>query len=256
MIYDIKASCGCFVGTARDNNEDNFLFSGKHLDKENMGIKTPIEYEGKSDENIIFSVFDGLGGHACGEEASLCAAKTFLREEEQLRTVVMSGKEFYAKAVYSANEEICLSSRKNGMKGMGSTVASVKFFQDEVYACNVGDSKIFRMRDFQMVQISEDHTDEKILRSIGSTKKPSLMQYLGIPAEEMTIEPFVTKGELRKGDIYIVCSDGVTGVLASEEIYEFAKSSESLSEAVKNILNEIKIRNGEDNATVIIAKVQ
>ena len=256
MIYEIKAACGCFIGTARDNNEDNFLFGGKHLDKENVGVKTPVEFEGKSNENIVFSVFDGLGGHACGEEASFCAAKAFLREEEELRTVVMSGKEFYAKAVYKANEEICLSAKQSGMKGMGSTVASVSFFQDEVYACNVGDSKIFRMRDFQMAQISEDHTDEKILRAIGSTKKPSLMQYLGIPAEEMTIEPFITKGELQKDDIYIVCSDGITDVLASNEIYDFTKNSASLSNAVKNILNEVNVRNGADNATIIIAKVQ
>lgn len=256
MIYGIKACCGSFVGTARDNNEDNFLFGGKHLHKDNMGLKTPLEYEGKSNENIIFGVFDGLGGHAHGEVASFHAATSFLKESEFLKTVVMSGKEFFAKAIFSANEEICSAARKLGSKGMGSTVASLNFFQDEVYACNVGDSKIFRIRDFQMVQISEDHTDEKILKSIGLNKKPSLMQYLGIPKEEMSIEPFVTKGELQRNDVYIICSDGVTDVLTSEKIYEIVKSNESLSESVRNILNEINVKSGADNATLIIAKVQ
>ena len=104
-----------------------------------------------------------------------------------------------------------------------------------------------------MMQISEDHTDEKIMTAIGIKKKPVLLQYLGVPATEMAIEPYISKGEIQNGDIYVLCSDGITDVLNMGEIYETV-SAMDVEESVAQLIAKVKINNGMDNATVIVVR--
>ncbi len=256
MVFNLKASCGSFIGTLRENNEDNLLFADKYLSPNNRGIKKPLFYETKTDENIVFAVFDGLGGASYGEEASGCAAESFLAETRQLKDIIVSGKEFFINACQHTNQKICKMMDEKNVRSMGTTVASLFLSNEEIYACNIGDSKIYRLRDDCLVQLSEDHTDEKILKAIGSDKKPSLLQYLGIHQSEMTIEPFISKGELQKNDIYVLCSDGVTDTVSIEELYSRLKSESDISLIVKLILDDVELKNGEDNATLILIKVE
>lgn len=137
---------------------------------------------------------------------------------------------------------------------MGTTASAVYFAQDEAVACNIGDSKIFRIRNSQMMQISEDHTDEKIMNAVGVKKKPVLLQYLGIPDTEMELEPFISKGDIEAGDVFIICSDGVTEAVTVNEMYEIIKQNNA-NDSVKRILAEVDKKDGFDNATVIIAKI-
>ena len=105
-----------------------------------------------------------------------------------------------------------------------------------------------------MIQISEDHTDEKIMSAIGIKKKPVLLQYIGIPDTEMAIEPYVSKGVLESGDIYVLCSDGITDVIEAADMYKIIGDL-SADEAAKQLLSEVERRNGADNATAIVIKI-
>lgn len=255
MFFNLEASCGSFIGNGRENNEDNFYFNRKHLPVQNNGLNNPLNYSGDTAQDLFFAVFDGMGGEARGEEAACKACETFASEFKQLEEIAMSGKQFFLKACQKANEEVNQLSADMKIGTMGTTVAALYFTQDEVVSCNLGDSKIFRIRDREMMQISEDHTDEKIMESMGIRKRPVLLQYIGVPDTEMAIEPYITRGQVQNGDIFVICSDGITDVLDADVIYDIAKNT-SPKECVKSLLTEVDANGGSDNATVIIIKVQ
>lgn len=254
MVFTFDAACGAFIGTGRSNNEDNFYFHKKHLPVPNQGLKNPLKYKGTTGEPVVFAVFDGMGGECNGEEAACLSGEVFGEEYKKLEELALSGKEFLYEACVKANAAVNMLRRNKQLTSTGSTVAAVYFSQDEVVACNVGDSRIFRIRDRKMLQISEDHTDEKIMSAMGIKKKPVLLQYLGVPDTEMSIEPYISKGDLRSEDVYVICSDGVTDVLDANEMYEIICSN-SADEAVRQILAEVHKRDGADNATVIVVKM-
>lgn len=254
MIFNLEASCGSFIGNGREVNEDNFCFNKKHLPVRNKGLKKPLKFSGNTAGNLLFAVFDGMGGEVRGEEAACRACEVFAFEFKQLDEIALSGKEFFLKACEKANEEVNRISEEQKIGTMGTTVAALYFTQDEVVACNLGDSKIFRVRDNQMIQISEEHTDEKIMAAIGVKKKPVLLQYIGVPNTEMLLEPFIARGDVQENDIYMICSDGITDVLSVDTVYDIIKTNSS-EESVKQLLAETDINGGADNSTVIVIKI-
>lgn len=254
MVFTLTASCGSFVGNGRNNNEDNFYFNKKHLPIPNKGLKNPLKCKGVTDEPIAFAIFDGMGGERKGEDASCCASEIFSKEFKRLEELALSGKEFLYKTCEKANFAVNKLKKEKQLSSMGTTIAAIYFSQDEVVACNMGDSKIFRIRDKKMIQISEDHTDEKIMFAVGVKKKPVLLQYIGVPDTEMSIEPYISKGDVKADDVYVLCSDGVTDVLNINELYEIICSN-SVDDAVRRILAEVNKKDGTDNSTVIVIRM-
>ncbi len=254
MIFNIEAACASFIGNDNNKNEDNFFFNKRRLPINNQGVKTPLFWSGNTLQPPLFAVFDGMGGETNGGIASNKASEMFSEEFKKLDEIAMSGKEYMILACERANVEISNFSEAAQIGTMGTTVAAVYFAQDEVVSCNVGDSKIFRIRNNQMLQISEDHTDEKIMTAMGVKKKPVLLQYLGVPDTEMEIQPFITKGEACSGDVFVLCSDGVTDIITVESMYEIIIRNNSY-DAVSKILAEVSRNDGADNATVIVIRI-
>lgn len=254
-MFNIEAACGCFIGNNRENNEDNFCFNKKHLPQINKGLKNPLKCKTDTNDAVFFAVFDGMGGEAKGEEASFIASEIFSEEFKKNEELAITGKEFISVSCQKATEKINFILNEENLSSMGTTMAVLHFSHNQVVAGNVGDSKIFRIRDNQMLQISEDHTDEKILKAMGIQKKPVLLQYIGIPDTEMAVEPYISKGELVSGDIYLLCSDGVTDALPTNKIFDIALAYEDTGEIVNQILAQVNVEDGQDNATVIVAKI-
>ncbi len=252
-MIKFNASCGCYIGDGRENNQDNFYFFKKHMPSFNKGLKNPLKYSGNTDDIQVFGVFDGMGGEHRGEEAAFMACEVFAEEHKRLEQLALSGKEFIYKSCDEASRRIYARSEELKLNGMGTTAAVLYFSQDEVVAGNVGDSRIFRIRNKKMVQISEDHTDERLLSTMGINKKPVLLQYLGIPDTEMEIVPYVTKGNVENGDIYVICSDGVTDVLNINELYKEV-SVGSADTSVSSVIACVRKKNGKDNTTVTVIK--
>lgn len=255
MIFTLEAACGSFIGNGRNKNEDNFYFNKKHLPENNKGLKNPLKCKGNTLDTVLFAVFDGMGGGVNGEKASLCASQVFAEEYKKLDEIAISCKAFLITACENANGCINNISHMKQIGTMGTTVAALCLSQNEAVACNVGDSKVFRIRNNQMLQISEDHTDEKIMKAIGIKKKPVLLQYLGVPDTEMAIEPFVTKGDIVDEDIFVLCSDGVTDNVPLEALYRLIKER-TVDDAVRAILAEVNKNDGADNATIIVVKLK
>ena len=254
MFFPLNAACGCVVGTGRSNNEDNFYFHKRHLPALNQGLKNPLEYNGTTEEPIVFSVFDGMGGACRGEEAACISGEIFSTEYKKLEELAIPGKEFLFDCCQKANDAVNQFRQEQQLSATGATVAAIYFLQDEVIACNVGDSKIFCIREQKMLQISEDHTDEKIISAMGLKKKPELLQDLGVPDTEMAITPYFSKGKIQSGDIYVLCSVGVTDALSAGELYGILSNFET-ADAVKQITEVVNKTDGSDNATVIVIKI-
>lgn len=249
MDFRIEAACGSSIGAVRSNNEDNFLFDGRYMPPDNLGQKPPLTLSGVFPGALRMGIFDGMGGAAHGELASFtaaacCAAHACgadpLQELEQLCLEAN-------KAVWNAHDRV-------GTHNMGTTLALLELHDAHIYTANVGDSRIFGLRDGQLLQISRDHTDEAFLKARGITdRRPRLTQYLGMDPGQVRLEPHIAQGALAPGDVYLICSDGLTDMLTHEELAKYLTLP--APEAVDTLIRAATEKGGYDNITVIVCRI-
>jgi len=245
MRFVIEAACGCHIGNIRKTNEDNFYFEEKCLAANQNGLRNPVSFERPLTSGLCLAVFDGMGGEQYGEVASFIAA----RRASRLRIPRDAG-EVLPYFCQKANREICDFAAKNGVSSTGTTAAMLLFTKKRIHLCNIGDSKIFRLRKGKLEQLSVDHL---CVAPFGA--KPALSQNLGLPPEESVIEPFFLKLGYTVGDLYLLCSDGLTDMVPTEEI-EKTLSSLPLKSAAQRLLEQALEGGGKDNTTVMLCKIE
>ncbi len=244
MKYSLTYRCVCHKGLRRKINQDNFLCERKYKD-EDCFDETFIEGRANPSNACVFAVFDGMGGEEKGEVAAQIAAKSF--SEQSLKKVKESTLISYA---LQANREICDFAKNNQISAMGTTVALLCFIKHKIRLCNVGDSKIFRFSEDGLKQISIDHIS---ISAFGG--KPPLTQNLGIPETELIISPYTTSLKYKDGDVFLICSDGLSDMVSVEQM-EFILRSASEVEAAKTLVKAALDNGGKDNITVIVIYVK
>lgn len=246
----IFTACGCNNGRIRKNNEDNFYFDGKSLPCVHNGTSKVLSTKFKTDKMQFLAVFDGMGGEESGEVASFTAAQT---AGEFLKSKVCDNPENVLNELCDKmNMAVWTESKKLDFGSMGTTVASLLFYKDEVFCCNVGDSPVYRFRDGKLEKISLDHV-EKL--PANSRHKPRLIQYLGMPADEIRLEPYVATSESQKGDCYLICSDGITDMLTDEEIVNIITENKKVKKITEKLIDAAIEKGGRDNITAIFCCV-
>ena len=253
MSWTIEAVCGCNTGKIRRNNEDNFFVDGKCLNVENDGLKAPAYTEIPVKGGVMVAVFDGMGGENFGEIASYTAAQCMqqLQQEKKTLTDRISPSKYLSRAVLRLNDAIVCAKRELCTSRMGTTMVGVYFYNCSAYVVNIGDSRAYLMREGELRQLSEDHVEHWPDRG---RKKAPLTQHLGVDPDEMTIEPFIVKTDLHKGDRYLLCSDGLTDMLSDDEIAYFMRTLEDIETCVNCLVQAALNRGGRDNITVIVCK--
>lgn len=244
MGYRILYSCVSHPGKVRRVNQDNFICNGKYLQIEGGNLSFPLCGTCVSADNPLFGIFDGMGGEQCGEVAAYIAA---LRASTL--AVHGDGQKALAAFCQRTNQAICNFSARNGVSSAGTTAAML-LFGKKLILCNIGDSKVFRFRCGELEQLSTDHV---CMAPFGV--KPPLSQNLGIPPEETKIEPYFLKTAYAAGDVYLICSDGLTDMLANEEIKNVLASVPAES-AAEQLLEQALEKGGKDNTTIILCKVE
>ena len=243
-------------GRVRSNNEDNLYFSGKYLAPGTLDLKTIMCSTQGTEDPVCAAVFDGMGGENAGEKASLTAASVFAECVDALDTVIKAPKDFLREACYTMNRAVVDQARSQNLGQTGTTAAILYLWQDMAYICNVGDSLIFRLRDNVMKQISKSHTNAEFLKSQGlEGRKPVLTQFIGVPEDEMTIEPYVAKGRLLEGDRFLVCSDGLTDMVSMEDIATCLYHAPTPPDAVAGLADMALNAGGKDNITLIVCEI-
>lgn len=252
MGFVMEAACGCNKGKIRKNNEDNFYFDGKCLEVENDGLKNPAYIETPVKRGLCYAIFDGMGGENFGEIASHAAARQMQLTERTLGDYLIPEKKYLNRLSLSLNEAVLQAKREQCTDRMGTTMVALYFSGRYVYVCNIGDSRAYRLRDGEFLQISEDHVESHPGRG---RKKAPLTQHLGIDPEDMLIEPYIAKGELKNGDMYLLCSDGLTDMLSNLEISCLMHSSDDVDECASQLIQAALEKGGRDNITVIVCKI-
>lgn len=252
MRYIIQAACGCHIGRIRRNNEDNFYFDGKCLERENNGLQHPVCIESHPKNGLCLAVFDGMGGENFGERASYAAARQMQLTERRLADFFIPERKYLQRLTQQLNEAVAQAQQEMCTDRMGSTMVSLYFSGRYVYVCNVGDSRAYRLRDGEFLQLSMDHVEKRPGRE---NKKAPLTQYLGLGSEEIQIEPYIAKGDLRKGDMYLLCSDGLTDMLTNFEITDIMLRNENAESSVQHLIQAALEHGGRDNITAIVCRL-
>lgn len=244
MRYSIRYSCTSHVGNVRKINQDNFICGGRYMEP-NDDIRFPLCGIVSSKVPSVFGIFDGMGGEECGEVASYIAAKDAAALEIG-KDAVAALSQFCQRA----NADICDYADGHEISSMGTTAALLAFTDTGITLCNIGDSRIFRFCGGVLEQISKDHV---AVAAFGV--KPPLSQNLGIPPTELIIDPYLAQGAYNDGDIYLICSDGLTDMVATEEIAGILTAA-PVEEACTELLEKALSHGGRDNITIILCGIE
>jgi len=243
-------------GNVRDNNEDNFYINGVYKQETNAARLSHLDTSER--DSHVFSVCDGMGGESLGELASLRAIE--LLKQTPAEKLYESPEDYMQRA----NRLICDEIEKNNRKRIGTT-ASVLMIKDETCRiCHIGDSRIYRLREGKLVQLTKDHTRVQQMIDAGIIKKEDagksrqkhvLTQHLGIFPSEFLIEPqMIIDEDVRNGDLFLLCSDGLTDMLTDEQIGAQLVSSENVSDIATALIQSALDQGGKDNITVVVVK--
>lgn len=151
------------------------------------------------------------------------------------------------------NDAVCAGCEALPYGRMGTTVAALLFTAEEVYACNLGDSRIYRLRGRVLTQMSVDDS-EPVPEGTGHGKPP-LTQYLGVFPDELTLVPHLVKSALKPGDFYLLCSDGLTDLLPNVMIADCIRQHTSVRQITDHLLRAALQNGGRDNVSVIGIKI-
>jgi serine/threonine protein phosphatase PrpC len=242
------------VGMKRAHNEDSFYLP----ESERLAI-----------------VADGMGGHASGEVASRMAVETIsgffkaTQEEQQLTWPFKMDKGHrydvnrMVTAIKLANLKIHEQAQKDPRcHGMGTTVVSALFVDDALVVGHVGDSRLYRRRDGVFEQITEDHS---LLNDYIKMKHLSPDEIAAFPHKNVIVRALGMKDTVqvdvhvdapRLGDVYLICSDGLSGMIKDEEIAELATSDRDLDVVCERLITQANKNGGLDNITVVAVRLE
>ena len=241
--YTLKYSCMCHQGRIRSTNQDNLAYEGICLPMEHDSMEKPVYGTARPECSPVFAIFDGMGGEERGEAASYLAAD--LMKDWPME----DGETALETFCLESNHEICRFAATNMLGTCGTTAAILSFSEQKVLGCNIGDSRIYRIRGDAMEQLSEDHVFD-----MGPGRKPPLLQFLGLPEEETRISPQIFTEEPVAGDRYLICSDGITDMIREAEILKIIQET-PWEEAADRLLSQALTAGGRDNITFFLVQI-
>lgn len=206
-----------------------------------------------------FAVADGMGGHAAGEVASRMAIDTIRELITKTDKVTL---EWLNQAVVEANYRIWRESqRKPEYAGMGTTLTVAYIAPTHVLVAHVGDSRCYRLRDEKLQQLTFDHSVVAELVRTGTLSESEAAQHpqRNFLTRALGTSPQVDVDILREdtlpGDLYLLCTDGLTAVLDHERIESILSGIPTLEAAVEQLVAEANKEGGPDNITVVLVRI-
>ena len=251
------------VGQVREHNEDNFLVAD--MSRRSRGLLEANRATAIGPQGCVFAVCDGMGGAAAGEIASQLAVDIIyerlvdglgerpIKRDDLARRLV--------RAVEAAGLRIFHEAKADrSRRGMGTTVTAAAIVDDVLFFAQVGDSRGYILRGDTLVQVTRDQSLVNQLIEAGQLTEEEaetfehnniILQALGTSD---TVQVDLTYTELRKGDILLLCSDGLSGMVRFEEIRELLKSSVEPLDICKSLTERANQAGGHDNITVIVVQ--
>ena len=206
----------------------------------------------------LFAVADGMGGAKAGEVASAVAVEAVEAAKESGEPAEAQ----LASIVREANRRIYeLAVADESRRGMGTTLTLAKLHGDEVSLAHVGDSRAYRMRGGELEQLTRDHSLVAELERSGQItpeaaehhpQRSIITRALG-PEPDVEVDTYTLTG--REGDLFLICSDGLTSMISDDEVGSILRSASSLDEAADALVRAANQSGGKDNITVILFRL-
>jgi serine/threonine protein phosphatase PrpC len=242
------------VGMKRTHNEDSFL--------------------NFSDENL-FVVADGMGGHSSGEIASQMAVEAIsnffkaTRQDEEITWPYKMDKNRpydenrFIMSIKLANLRIHeAAQREVRYRGMGTTIAGTNFVDDHILVAHVGDSRVYLIRKGHISQITEDHS---LLNDFIKAHKLTAEEIANFPHKNVIVRALgmkdnvlvdLSRHKVHPEDIYLMCSDGLSGMVSDKQICEIIRDAPDLAQAGKSLIEMANQNGGADNITCLLTQVE
>ena len=247
---NIELACNTDIGLLRSRNEDNVAIWPEHS---------------------LAILADGIGGNNAGQLASKVAVDATY--ENWINTVAsMSGAsggfsgsasgDLLMVAVSIANHQIHdLVKTEADLDGMGSTIIACHFGDEAIHVVHLGDSRLYQLRDGILTQLTVDHTFAQRSYELGEIKESEISTYPGgnfllkSLGTDLAIEPDVLEIEPQQGDLYLLCSDGLSDMVAPDEITTtLTEHSANLEIALQALIDLANANGGRDNIAVALAR--
>ena len=208
----------------------------------------------------LFAVADGMGGAQAGEVAARLATAAF-REYHEADD--LAGEDRVAAIIQEANRRIYEQARQDTeASGMGTTVTAALVEEGRIVIGHVGDSRAYRLRHDRLEQLTDDHSLVADLVRGGriSPEEANTHPQRSVITRALGTDPEVDVDslsvEVEAGDVFLICSDGLTTMVADDEILEILARAKSLEQAGKDLVKAANRRGGEDNITVVLFAVE
>jgi len=241
MAFRLVHAGATDVGLARTHNEDAYVVDP---------------------ELRAYIICDGMGGHASGAVAAEVATTTIA---ETLRggTSCSSGgfEEPMVEAILAANRAVYARSQSDPMcHGMGTTVVALRFDDEVVHACHIGDSRIYLLRrgelhpitrDHSLINLYADHPD--LVGKLGPAYSNIIVRAVGL---HEVVEVEHTSFAVEAGDLYLLCSDGLVDMAEDWMLREILTAGESLDETAAMLIRAANNHGGADNISVILVRAE
>jgi serine/threonine protein phosphatase PrpC len=230
------------VGIVRSGNEDNYLMLA---------------------DRGIFIVADGMGGHAAGEVASEMAVRLISRDLGTVRGIPDEEvAERMRQSIRAANAAIYERTlTEHDKRGMGTTATALVLLPNRFLLGHVGDSRAYRLRDGTFEQLTKDHSyvQEQVDAGLLTPEQARVHPYSNVITRcvgaNQDVIPDTYSGDLLAGDVVLLASDGLTGMLEDEHIHKILEAPGGPQEWVDAMINDANRRGGLDNITAIIVKI-
>lgn len=247
-MLKITISASSHTGMVRDHNEDAILISRQLVRDKDLNTSVFLSPE----ERYVVAVCDGLGGQNAGEVASMDAAEQLARRVDTLRPQQPIERVHQLMDEWAKDEHAYLlltGSDDVSMDGMGTTLVSMLFYEGHICWMNCGDSRLYRLRKGILRQVSSDHSLIRLTHKEADAHV--IINCLGGGAEDVFIDFVDITEEVLQGDIFLLCSDGLTDMLTDDKIEAILKQT-----PVATALTDAAVQNGGlDNVSVCLVQI-
>lgn len=232
------------IGVKRTMNQDTFFCT-----EESVGILPNC-----------FIVADGMGGHNAGDIASKLVVSSFVShlKTSSERTPIQAIEE----AIKASNEELIAKAMDvKELEGMGTTFVMATLIDDELLVANIGDSRLYLIKDDKIIQITRDHSLVAEMVRKGEIKKeearfhPQKNVVLRAISTQGVVSPDFYKIKVKKDDIFLLCSDGLSDMLEDTEIIKTIGEYSEVSDIAERMVVLANENGGKDNITLVLVKV-